>query len=73
MASEWRKPPSWAIGTGLLLMALGASAGASLVFQSQFYDFARQRVVIFTPGGSPASRALIFSLTRLMTATVLTP
>jgi hypothetical protein len=26
-------------------MALGASAGASLVFQDRFYDFARQRVV----------------------------
>jgi hypothetical protein len=45
MVSEWRKPPIWAVGAGLFLMALGASAGASLVFQGWFYDFARQRVV----------------------------
>ena len=45
MATEWRKPPTWVIGVGLFLMALGASAGASLVFQDWFYDFARQRVV----------------------------
>lgn len=45
MAAEWRKPPTWAVGAGLFLMALGASAGASLVFQGRFYDFARQRVV----------------------------
>ena len=45
MGGEWRKPPSWAIGVGLLLMALGASAGASLVLQDRFYDFARRRVV----------------------------
>lgn len=45
MTTEWRKPPVWALGAGLFLMALGASAGASLVFQDWFYDFARQRVV----------------------------
>lgn len=45
MGTEWRKPPIWTIAAGLCLMALGASAGASLVFQDRFYDFARQRVV----------------------------
>lgn len=45
MVTEWRKPPIWAIAAGLCLMALGASAGASLVFQDRFYDFARQRVL----------------------------
>lgn len=45
MATEWRRPPTWVIGVGLFLMALGASAGASLVFQDQFYEFARLRVI----------------------------
>ena len=45
MAKEWRKPPHWAVAVALLLMAVGASAGASLVFQDWFYDFARQRVL----------------------------
>lgn len=45
MTSEWKKPPIWAVMAGLFLMALGASAGASLVFQDRFYEFARQRVL----------------------------
>ena len=45
MTTEWRKPPIWAVVAGLFLMALGASAGGSLVFQDWFYDFARQRVL----------------------------
>jgi hypothetical protein len=45
MSTAWRKPPIWAVVAGLFLMALGATAGGSLVFQDWFYDFARQRVV----------------------------
>jgi hypothetical protein len=41
MGDQWRKPPVWAVAAGVLLLALGATAGGSLVFQDQFYAFAK--------------------------------
>lgn len=41
MDQQWRKPPIWVVAAGVLLLALGSTAGRSLVFQDQFYAFAK--------------------------------
>ena len=41
MDRQWQKPPVWSAAAGVLLLALGATAGGSLIFQDQFYAVAR--------------------------------
>jgi hypothetical protein len=41
MTHQWPKPPIWSVTAAMLLLALGATAGGSLVFQDRFYAFAR--------------------------------
>lgn len=36
--NHWQKPPTWSVAAGVLLLALGATAGGSLVFQDRFYE-----------------------------------
>lgn len=58
MDHQWQKPPVWSVAAGALLLALGATAGGSLVFQDQFYAFAKPivsaRPVVHGLPGIPA-------------------
>ena len=45
MDYQWQKPPVWSVAAGALLLALGATAGGSLVFQDRFYAVARPIVL----------------------------
>lgn len=58
MDRHWQKPPVWSVAAGILLLALGATAGGSLVFQDQFYAVAKPivaaRPVVHALTGIPA-------------------
>lgn len=58
MDHHWQKPPLCSVAAGVLLLALGATAGGSLVFQDQFYAAAkpivRARPVVHELTGIPA-------------------